>query len=87
MQGAGSPSVKMGLKRRKDIPGKEAKHGAWQIMAHSGTRKQLGMLGSRMSSAGRPHKRGKQLSRQTLAAKHIMYQAAGSLGGSGKGVA
>lgn len=42
--------------------------------------------GSRMSSDGRPHKRWKQLGRQMLAAKRIMYQAAGSLGGSGKGV-
>lgn len=38
-----------------------------------------------MASDGRPHKRWKQLGRQMLAAKHIMYQAAGSLGGSGKG--
>lgn len=43
--------------------------------------------GSRMSSDARPHKTWRQLGRQMLAAKHIMCQAAGRLGGSGKGVA
>lgn len=36
-----------------------AKRGARQIMAHSGTEKQLGVLGSRMSSGRRPCDRWK----------------------------
>ena len=39
--------------------GSSAKHGARQITAHSGTKKQLGVLGSRMSSGGRPRDRWK----------------------------
>lgn len=43
--------------------GSRAKHGARQIMAHSGTEKQLGVLGSKMSSGMRPRDRWKWLGR------------------------
>lgn len=43
--------------------GSRAKQGARQITAHSGTEKQLGVLGSKMSSGRRPHDRWKWLGR------------------------